>query len=88
MSELEELLRAGRLEQICPARCQEGWRRGLDPETTEAAGGYCSACGAPTGPSDWRPAQRSDAQRAVTARATAARTKNGAHRRRAQAVGA
>ena len=37
------LLQAGRLEQVCPA-C--GLR--------EAAGSYCSADAAPTGPADWR----------------------------------
>lgn len=49
------LLQAGKLEQACPV-CG----------TREAAGYYCSKCSRPTGPDDWRPTARSDAQMAAS----------------------
>ena len=55
-------LLAGKLEQVCPT-C--GLR--------EAAGGYCTADGAPTGPADWR-------------RGTARQAQSAASRARAHAV--
>ncbi len=52
-----------RLEQVCPSPA-----RGM----REAAGSYCSCCATRTGPADWAPTARSDAQRAAS-RATGLR---------------
>jgi hypothetical protein len=45
------------LEQLCP-----------DCGRLEAAGGFCSGCYRRMGPTDWRKAELSDAQRAGLAR--------------------
>jgi hypothetical protein len=63
------LLQNGRLEQVCPVDCRQGWRR--TAPGPEAAGHYCSACGAPTGPVDWRLTERTVAQRAASSRIAA-----------------
>ena len=52
--DMRRQIQAAKLEQTCP-----------DCGRTEAAGYYCSLCCRITGPEDWQPTKRSDAQRAA-----------------------
>lgn len=78
-----ELLRAGKLEQVCPIDCREGWRR--TAPGPEAAGRYCTACGTITGPEHWRRPEATGAQRDALTRARASRLA-GSSRGRGQAL--
>ena len=63
--ETRALLVKGKLEQICPAACRNGWRR--KTQTAEAASRRCSACGTPTGPAAWFRPVATEAQAGVLA---------------------
>ena len=74
-----EMLAAGRLSQVCPNDCREGWRRALPGP--EAAGGYCTACGTPTRPDDWYRGEQGEAQRVALAQHRASRKQETAEAR-------
>ncbi len=76
MSEAEELLRAGRLEQVCPV-CGRA----------EAAGYYCTGCLRPMTESDWR-SVRSESRAAASAKALAAKRSKRAAARLRDGLGA
>lgn len=72
-----ELLRAGKLDQTCPA-CQ----------LEEAAHPYCSRCLTLTGVACWHRPRRSDAQRAAAVRVGALGSKENGLRGRREATAA